>query len=75
MVLCDLKMRVLWWCWGVVGGGSVGVAQCVHRRPVDAAVVGERGGVCVCVVGVLKADTVLVYVVMKMMQKNGEGAS
>jgi len=51
----------------------VGVAQCVHRRPVDAAVVGERG--CVCVVGVLKADTVLVYVVMKMRQKNGEGAS
>lgn len=73
MVLCDLEMRVLWWCWGVVGGGSVGVAQCVHRRPVDAAVVGERG--CVCVVGVLKADTVLVYVVMKMRQKNGEGAS
>lgn len=36
---------------------------------------GEGGGVCVCVVGVLKADTVLVYVVMKMMQKNGEGAS
>lgn len=46
MVLCDLEMRVLWWCEGVVGGGSVGVAQCVHRRPVDAAVVGER--VCVC---------------------------
>lgn len=37
---------------------------------------GRRGeGVCVCVVGVLKADTVLVYVVMKMRQKNGEGAS
>lgn len=24
----------------------MGVAQCVHRRPVDAAVVGERGCVC-----------------------------
>lgn len=35
----------------------------------------SSGRGCVCVVGVLKADTVLVYVVMKMMQKNGEGAS
>lgn len=59
----------------VLGCGGRRIGGRCSVCPPETSRRGGRRGEGVCVVGVLKADTVLVYVVMKMRQKNGEGAS